>query len=98
MAYTINDTINLTTYDGLNARKILDVNVHEILHISLEKNTIFPKHTSPTDASLLVLEGTISFFIDDLEYELTKHQIFNFPKDKVHWVEATENSKFLLLR
>ena len=96
--YTINDAINLSAYDGLKAGKILDVNAKEILYISLEKDTVFPKHTSPTDAHLLVLEGAISFFINDVTYTLTKNQIFNFPKDKEHWVEASENSRFLIIR
>lgn len=98
MTYKINDVINLTPYDELKAGKILDIDAKEILQISLEKNAIFPKHTSPTDANLLVLEGAITFFIDDEVYQLTKHQIFSFPKDKAHWVEASENSKFLILR
>lgn len=98
MTYEINDIINLTPYDGLKAGKILDINAKEILQISLEKNAVFPKHTSPTDAQLLVLEGAIIFFIDGLEYQLTKHQLFGFPKDTAHWVEASENSKFLIIR
>jgi len=63
--YKINDTINTTLYKGLQVVKLLDINVKEILQISLEANTTFPKHTSPTDATLLVLEGDISFFIND---------------------------------
>ncbi|WP_142784884.1 cupin domain-containing protein [Changchengzhania lutea] len=96
--YNINDAINLTEYNGLKAGKLLDINAKEILHISLEKDAIFPKHTSPTNANLLVLEGAISFFINDLEYKLTKHQIFNFPEHEEHWVEASADSKFLIIR
>ncbi len=98
MMYTINDAINLTAYEGVKAGKILDVNAKEILHISLEKDAVFPKHTSPNDAHLLMLEGVVSFFINDETYTLTKNQIFNFPKEKEHWVEARENSKFLIIR
>ena len=96
--YTINDAINLSLFDGLKAGKILDINAKEILCISLEKDSVFPKHTSPTDAHLLVLEGEINFFINDDTYTLKTHQIFNFPKDKAHWVEAIGNSKFLIIR
>jgi quercetin dioxygenase-like cupin family protein len=96
--YTINDAINLSPFDGLKAGKILDINAKEILCISLEKDAVFPKHTSPTDAHLLVLEGEISFFINDASYTLKPHQVFNFPKEKEHWVEAVENSKFLIIR
>jgi len=96
--YKINNTINSIEYKGLKAGKLLDINAKEILSISLEKGTVLPKHASPTDANLLVLEGTISFFIKGIKYNLLKHQIFNFPKDEEHWVEANENSKFLIIR
>lgn len=96
--YKINDTINLTSYKGLKAGKLLDVKAKETLLISLEKDAVFPEHTSPTNAHLLVLEGLITIYINDLEFKLTKHQIFNFPKDKKHWVNAIEDSKFLIIR
>ena len=96
--YTIKNTINETTFNGLNARKILDINAQEILQISLEKGALFPKHTSPRDAHLIMLEGDIAFFINGKEYQLTKYQIFHFPKNDEHWVEANQNSKFLIIR
>ena len=96
--YTINDTINSVEFRALNASKLLDINAKENLHISLEANADFPKHTSPTDAHILVLEGEISFFINNSEYKLLKHQIFNFPKEEEHWVKAIQNSIFLIIR
>ncbi|MFT5847190.1 MAG: quercetin dioxygenase-like cupin family protein [Psychroserpens sp.] len=96
--YIINNEINTTTYTGLQAGKLLDINAKEILYISLEANKNFPKHTSPRDAYLFVLEGDIIFYINNLEYRLSKHQIFNFPKDEEHWVKAIQNSKFLIVR
>ena len=96
--YIINNEINSTTDTGLQAGKLLDVNAKEILHISLEANHEFPKHMSPRDAHLFVLEGDLIFYIHNLEYRLLKHQIFNFPKDEEHWVKAIQNSKFLIVR
>jgi quercetin dioxygenase-like cupin family protein len=96
--YEINDIINKTSFEGLQVGKILDFNATEILQISLEATTIFPKHTSPTNATLLVLEGEISFFINNEKYILKKHQIFQFPKKEEHWVEAITDSKFLIFR
>ncbi len=96
--YTINNTISTIEYSALKATKLLDINAKEILHISLEANVDFPKHTSPRDAHLLVLEGEILFYINNLEYKLLKHQIFNFPKDEEHWVKAIQNSNFLIIR
>ena len=94
----INDIINKTSFEGLQVGKLLNFNATEILQISLEKDAIFPKHTSPTDATLLVLEGTITFYINNETYQLLKHQIFKFPKDTEHWVTAISNSKFIIIR
>ncbi len=94
----INDTINLTSINGVTAKKILDINANEILLINMEKDAIFDKHSSKTNATLLILEGCISFFIDNSEFKLSENQIFNFPKNKEHWVEARENTRFLIIR
>lgn len=96
--YTINDIINTTSFQGLQVGKLMDLNAQEILQINLEASSIFPKHTSPRDATLLMLEGEVSFFINNAEYKLLKHQVFNFPKDEEHWVEAKKNSRFLIIR
>ena len=96
--YKINDAINTTSFEGLQVGKLINFNAKEVLQISLEASAVFPKHISPTDAHLLVLEGFISFFINKKEYKLNKHQIFYFPKEVEHWVEAHENSKFLIIR
>lgn len=98
MMYTINNDINKVEYKGLSARKLVDMDAKEILQISLEKDAIFPNHTSPADVHLLVLEGCVSFFINKNEYQILKHQVFKFPKNEEHWVKAIENSKFLIIR
>ena len=94
----INDIINKTSFKGLQVRKLIDFNATEILQISLEKDAVFAKHTSPRDATLLVLEGAITFSINNTEYELIKYQLFRFPKNAEHWVKAIANSKFLIIR
>ena len=96
--YTINNKINETNFKGLQAGKLLDIDAKEVLHINLEKDALFPEHTSPRDANLLVLEGAIVFYINNSEYSLSTHDIFNFPKEEVHSVSAIENSKFLIIR
>lgn len=96
--YTINNTINTVEYNALKVNKLVEMNAKEIVQITLEANTEFPKHTSPTDVQLLVLEGEILFFINQNQCKLSKHQIFNFPKDEEHWVRAIKNSKFLIIR
>jgi quercetin dioxygenase-like cupin family protein len=96
--YSINNKINNTVFKGLQASKILDIDAKEVLFISLEKDAVFPKHTSSRDANLLVLEGSISFHINNKVYLIKTNNIFNFPKDQEHWVEANENSKFIVIR
>ncbi|WP_296314620.1 cupin domain-containing protein [Winogradskyella sp. UBA3174] len=96
--YTINNEINETHFNALQAGKFLDINAKEILLISLEKGSVFPRHTSPRATHLLVLEGSISFHINNEVYPLKTHQVFDFPKDEEHWVETNENSKFIIIR
>ncbi|MBT8265417.1 MAG: cupin domain-containing protein [Bacteroidia bacterium] len=96
--YNIDDSIKLANYQGLKATKLLELNATEVLQITLEKKAIFPAHTSPTNAVILVLEGEIIFNINQIEYHLIPFQMFDFPKNEEHWVEAKENSKFLIIR
>ncbi|MBT8273646.1 MAG: cupin domain-containing protein [Bacteroidia bacterium] len=96
--YTISDTINTRSFQGLQVAKIMDLNAREIIQVHLEADAIFPTHTSPTDAYILVLEGEINFYINSDKFILKKHQFFDFPKKEEHWVEATKNSIFLIIR
>ncbi len=85
-------------YDKLQVQILVETPKFDILSISLEKDSIFPNHSSPTDAELIVLDGNIVFYIDGESYELSKQQRFSFPKQTEHWVKANENSKFLIIR
>jgi quercetin dioxygenase-like cupin family protein len=96
--YEIDDHINSQEYDQLQIHKLKKTDTVEVLSISLEKNAVFPKHSSPTDAQLIVLHGDIVFHINGETYNLTEHQHFSFPKEVEHWVKANANSKFLIVR
>lgn len=96
--YTINNTIKSQPYDKHQVQKLVKTDTMEVLSISLEKDAIFPKHSSPTDAQLIVLVGDIVFHINNEPFHLAKHQHFSFPKEVEHWVKANENSKFLIIR
>ncbi|MGB5818949.1 MAG: cupin domain-containing protein [Saonia sp.] len=96
--YTIDSTIRTQPFNQLNVQKLVKNDALEILSISLERDAIFPEHTSPKDAELIVLEGDLVFHIDGKPYALKRQQHFSFPKHTVHWVEAKENSKFLIVR
>ncbi|NNJ89119.1 MAG: cupin domain-containing protein [Eudoraea sp.] len=96
--YLIDDVIKTQKYNALQVKKLNTASNLEILCISLEKDALFPEHTSPRNAELVVLEGTIEFHINGTTYNLNTRQHFNFPKETVHSVVAKENSKFLIIR
>ncbi|MEA1785223.1 cupin domain-containing protein [Arenibacter sp. GZD96] len=96
--YTINKQISQQLYNKLKVDVLTKTDTFEIISISLEKNTIFPEHTSPKDAQLLVLDGAIAFHCNGHVFHLEEQDLFNFPKAVIHWVQAKENSKFIIIR
>jgi len=96
--YKIDNHIRTEGFDGLKVHRLTKTETLELLLISLEKDTVFPEHSSPKNANLLVLEGEIDFQINGNSYRLVEHQYFNFPKEETHWVKAHKNSKFLIIR
>ncbi len=95
--YQINDTISNQGFNKLQVSKLNNEPAETIL-ITLEKGATFPEHTSPRDAHIIVLEGEIQFHINSEIFHLKTYQDFKFPKETKHWVEAIENSKFLIIR
>ncbi len=96
--YTIQNTLKNLEFNKLQVQKIAKNQAFEILGISLEKGAVFPKHTSPSDAQLIMIEGDIIFHVNNEPYQLKTQQGFSFPKETEHWVSANENSKFLIIR
>jgi quercetin dioxygenase-like cupin family protein len=96
--YTVEKDIEQQPFNNLKVKKIKTSENLDILSISLEKGAVFPEHTSPRDAYLIMLEGKIQFHIENDVYTLTQQQHLNFNKEEPHWVEASENSKFLIIR
>jgi quercetin dioxygenase-like cupin family protein len=98
MMKTIQKEFSNLGYDALQIKKLTTSDTLEILGISLEKGRSFPEHTSPRDAHLVVLEGQIQFHIQGETYDLGRMELFQFPGDTKHSVDALENSKFLIIR
>lgn len=90
--------IRTQTFDALQIQKQLGNDRFEILSISLEAGALFPEHTSPKEAILVLLEGQIEFYIDEVHYDLLPQQTLQFSADTKHWVKALKNSKFLIIR
>lgn len=96
--YEIDDTIHKSSFDGLTVKVISKTETCETLLITLEKGASFPEHTSPRDALLVVLEGTIVFSISGQEFLIEEYQSFTFPALEKHHVLAKEDTKFLIIR
>lgn len=85
-------------FKGLNIHKLIEEDTYEVLAISLEKGTTFPSHESKTDAHLILLEGAITFYLENEPINVLPQQKLSFPKNTEHWVKALENAKFLIIR
>ncbi|CAN0602433.1 unnamed protein product [Ectocarpus sp. 12 AP-2014] len=96
--YEVKNTIKSQKFERLQIQKLAKNDSLEILSISLEKGAIFPEHSSPTDANLVLLEGEIVFHINGEDYTIQKMEHLSFKACEKHWVEAFENSKFLVIR
>lgn len=96
--YEINNAMRDSSFDGLTVKAISKTETCETLLITLEKDAIFPEHTSPRDALLVMLEGTIVFSISAQEFVIGEYQSFTFPAHEKHHVLAKENTKFLIIR
>lgn len=94
----IDQLIKEIPYNGLSVKKIFKNEAAETLLISLEKDHHFPEHTSPRDTLLVLLDGSITFKIQNNEYSLNRQDSINFPANEPHSVDATEDSKFLIIR
>lgn len=90
--------INSQSIEGLQVLKLFRNEALELLSISLDEDAVFPEHSSPTEAVLLVLEGRIRFFIAGGEHTLDAQQFLSFPAQTPHWVKAEAPSKFLIIR
>lgn len=96
--YQVKNSIVSQGFDKLQIQKLEKNDGPEILSISLEKGAVFPEHSSPTDATLILLEGAIVFHINNKNYPIKKLEHFSFLKEEKHWVEASMDSKFLIIR
>jgi len=92
------NTIIDTELNGLNVSNIFKAESTETLLIAIEKGTTFPTHTSPKETLLVVLEGSINFYIDSENILLESQQVYTFSKEVAHYVTANKNSKFLIIR
>ena len=96
--YNLRNEIKDLGFEDLQIVKLVKEELLDILAISLEKDSVFPEHTSPREAHLIVLEGAIEFRINGKKYEIGQMQQFDFPPGVKHSVYALQNAKFLIIR
>ena len=96
--YTVRKDIDQQAIQGLQVLKLFRNEALELLSISLDTDAVFPEHSSPTEAVLLVLEGRIRFHIAGQEYGLGPQEFLSFQAKNPHWVQADTPSKFLIIR
>jgi len=92
------DLIISNKVEGLQVSKIFQSETTETLLITLEEGKVFPTHTSPKDALLVVIEGSINFHIANDSIALEQHEVYTFKKDIQHHVTSNKNAKFLIIR
>ena len=96
--YEIKNSIRDSIFDGLTVAMLSKTESCETLLITLGKDALFPEHTSPRDACLIMLKGRVVFSISDQEFEIEEGQSFRFPAHEKHHVIAKEDAKFLIIR
>ena len=96
--YKVDNRINELEFNDLHIEKLGKAGDAEVMIVFIEKGTTFSKHTSPKDAHLILLDGDIIFHLENESYDIGKNQHFRFEKDVLHWVEAKEDSKILIVR
>ncbi|MBT8258721.1 MAG: cupin domain-containing protein [Bacteroidia bacterium] len=92
------NTIKDTGFEGITVKKLAEHEAYEIVLITLEGGAKIPSHVANRDAQLVMLEGRIKFHIEDETYDLSSQQTIHFDKNITHWVEAEEDSKFVLVK
>lgn len=66
--------------------------------VNLQQSECLKPHASATDAFLIVLEGSMNFFIHNNEYLLKKGDTIFFKAGEVHSANAIDTTAFLLVK
>ena len=96
--YSTNNILFEQGFDKLQVDHLIRSDTYEVLGIILEAGCVFPEHTSPKNAHILVLEGAIDFNINNEEYHLSAYQALDFEANTKHYVKAHTDSRFLIIR
>jgi mannose-6-phosphate isomerase-like protein (cupin superfamily) len=80
----LNETTQNPNPHGVNARKLYDENLAQMVHITLNPGEKLIKHITPVDVLFYVLEGTGIVEIGDEKKEVTKDTLIESPAKIPH--------------
>ena len=89
---------SILPFDKIKTKNLVANDTGDLILISIQKGSELKEHTSPTDASILVLKGKINFKIYGVDHIMKKGDLFDFKKDEIHAIEAIKNSSILLIK
>lgn len=85
-------------FDGIKTNKVITNETGNVILIAIEQGKELTAHKSNTDASILILEGSVVFKINGEEHLLKVHDMYSFKKEEIHAVEAVSNAKLILIK
>ena len=85
-------------FDGVKTKVLVANETGKQILISIEAGAELREHISPTDASVLVLQGEVMFKINHEEFCMLPMDICAFKKNVKHAILASTNSIILLVR
>lgn len=71
---------------------------YRVVGFSFREGQTLPEHAAPVDAYLIVTEGSARVSIGDIVHHLGQGEGIVLPKDVLHLIEATEDSRMVLVR
>lgn len=96
----VSDTETINNPHNVDAKRIFNENLAQVVHINLLPGEKLKKHTVPINVLFYVLEGTGIVEIGDEKKEVTKDTLIESPANHAHcWYnESSENLRVLVVK
>lgn len=69
----------------------------KIIAIGLKKDVVLAKHTAPSKAQILIIQGAVTFRTATFSKSINTYETFEIPLEVVHEVIGDTDSIFLLI-
>lgn len=94
----IENVLDQVEYNQVQSKRLVSNGLQQVNILSLEKGSEIPSHTSTKDATVVVLEGSMTFTIGGNSNNLKAMDTISFGANDEHSLVAIENVKFLLIQ